>query len=58
MMEGEVENGMSMLSEIHMDDAVSSTPLQPIEVEFAVLDSLVESILAAHDNAGNVCSSS
>jgi hypothetical protein len=58
MMEAEAENGMSMLSEVHMDDAVSSTLLQPTEGEFAVFDSFIESILAAHDNAGNVCSSS
>jgi hypothetical protein len=41
MMEGEVENGMSMLSEVHMHDDVSSTPLEPTEGESAVLDSLM-----------------
>jgi hypothetical protein len=33
MMESEAENGMSMLSEVHMDDAVSSAPLQLSEGE-------------------------
>jgi hypothetical protein len=54
MMASEGEDGMSRLSDVHMDDAVSTTPLQPPEGESAVIDSLIESVLAAHDNAGNV----
>jgi hypothetical protein len=52
--EDEPENGLGFFSVVHLDDAISSTPLPPTADKSVVSDGFLHSVVDTHDNPVNI----